>query len=90
MNQPLTGVPQMLPAQVIDTSTDSREILKHARLAARRRKLHDWFVVDVDALGGVAGRYLVAADGDTILTCGLSGESSPELAALYQEAFSRQ
>ncbi|PPF57197.1 hypothetical protein C5C55_07655 [Rathayibacter sp. AY1C2] len=34
--------------------------------------------------------YLVAADGDTILTCGLSGESSPELAALYQEAFSRQ
>ncbi|MGZ3329441.1 MAG: amidohydrolase family protein, partial [Xanthobacteraceae bacterium] len=49
MNQPLTGVPQMLPAQVIDTSTDSREILKHARLAARRRKLHDWFVVDVDA-----------------------------------------
>ena len=25
----------MLPTQVIDTSTDSREILKHARLAAR-------------------------------------------------------
>ena len=37
MNQPVTGVPQMLPTQVIDTSTDSREILKHARLAARRR-----------------------------------------------------
>jgi len=49
MNQPVTGVPQMLPTQVIDTSTDSREILKHARLAARRRKLHEWFVVDVDA-----------------------------------------
>lgn len=26
MNQPVTGVPQMLPTQVIDTSTDSREI----------------------------------------------------------------
>jgi len=49
MNQPVVGVPQMLPAQIIDTSTDSREILKHARLAARRQKLHDWFVVDVDA-----------------------------------------
>ena len=49
MNQPVIGVPQMLPTQVIDTSTDSREILRHARLAARRRKLQDWFVVDVDA-----------------------------------------
>ena len=49
MNQPVTGVPQMLPTQVIDTSTDSREILKHARFAARRRNLQDWFVVDVDA-----------------------------------------
>ncbi len=49
MNQPVVGVPQMLPTQVIDTSTDSREILKHARVAARRRKLQDWFVVDVDA-----------------------------------------
>jgi uncharacterized protein len=49
MNQPVVGVPQMLPAQVIDTSTDSREILRHARMAARRRKLQDWFVVDVDA-----------------------------------------
>ena len=39
----------MLPTQVIDTSTDSREILRHARVAARRRKLQDWFVVDVDA-----------------------------------------
>ena len=44
MNQPVLGVPQMLPTQVIDTSTDSREILKHARAAARRRKLQDWFV----------------------------------------------
>ncbi|KZX22334.1 hypothetical protein ACH61_00487 [Rathayibacter tanaceti] len=34
--------------------------------------------------------YLIAADGDTILTCGLSGQSSPELAALYREAFARQ
>ena len=49
MNQPVVGVPQMLPAQVIDTSTDSREILRHAKIAARRRKLQDWFVVDVDA-----------------------------------------
>ena len=49
MNQPIVGVPQMLPAQVIDTSTDSREILRHAKIAARRRKLQDWFVVDVDA-----------------------------------------
>src|SRR6201985_1657441 len=49
MNQPVVGVPQMLPAQVIDTSTDSREILRHARNAAMRRKLQDWFVVDVDA-----------------------------------------
>ena len=49
MNQPLSGIPQMLPAQVIDTSTDSREILRHARIAARKRKLEDWFVVDVDA-----------------------------------------
>ena len=39
MNQPVLGVPQMLPTQVIDTSTDSREILKHARLAARRLAL---------------------------------------------------
>ncbi|PPG67394.1 RNA polymerase sigma factor [Rathayibacter rathayi] len=31
--------------------------------------------------------YLLAADGDTILTCGLSGPSSPELTALYREAF---
>ncbi len=49
MNQPVVGVPQMLPTQVIDTSTDSREILRHAKIAARRRKLQDWFVVDVDA-----------------------------------------
>ena len=49
MNQPVVGVPQMLPAQVIDTSTDSREILRHAKIAARRRKLQDWFVVDIDA-----------------------------------------
>ena len=49
MNQPVVGVPQMLPAQVIDTSTDSREILRHARNAALRRKLQDWFIVDVDA-----------------------------------------
>src|SRR6266571_3560085 len=49
MNQPVVGVPQMLPAQVIDTSTDSREILRHAKIAARRRKLQDVFVVDVDA-----------------------------------------
>ncbi|AZZ57006.1 sigma-70 family RNA polymerase sigma factor [Rathayibacter iranicus] len=31
--------------------------------------------------------YLLAADGDTILTCGLSGPSSPELTRLYREAF---
>jgi predicted TIM-barrel fold metal-dependent hydrolase len=49
MNQPVVGIPQMLPAQVIDTSTDSREILRHARNAALRRKLQDWFIVDVDA-----------------------------------------
>jgi uncharacterized protein len=49
MNQPVTGIPQMLPAQVIDTTTDSREILRHARNAALRRKLQEWFVVDVDA-----------------------------------------
>ena len=49
MNQPVVGVPQMLPAQVIDTATDSREILRHARNAALKRKLQDWFVVDVDA-----------------------------------------
>ena len=34
MNQPVVGVPQMLPARVIDTSTDSREILRHAKIAA--------------------------------------------------------
>ena len=49
MTEHITGIPQMLPTQVIDTSTDSREILAHARLAARKRKLHDWFIVDVDA-----------------------------------------
>ena len=49
INQPIVGIPQMLPAQVIDTSTDSREILRHARNAAMRRKLQDWFIVDVDA-----------------------------------------
>ena len=40
--------------------------------------------------GSLRDTIAAAADGDTILTCGLSGESSPELAALYQEAFSRQ
>ncbi|MEQ1719262.1 MAG: amidohydrolase, partial [Hyphomicrobium sp.] len=49
MTEHVTGIPQMLPTQVIDTSTDSREILAHARRDARRHKLHDWFVVDVDA-----------------------------------------
>ncbi|MGE3645993.1 MAG: amidohydrolase family protein [Beijerinckiaceae bacterium] len=49
MNQPVTGIPQMLPAQVIDTSTDTRDILAHARRVARQRGLQDWFVVDIDA-----------------------------------------
>lgn len=31
--------------------------------------------------------YLVAADGSTILTCGLSGQASSELTRLYREAF---
>jgi len=31
--------------------------------------------------------YLIAADGDTILTCGLSATDSPELTSLYREAF---
>lgn len=49
MTEHLTGVPQMLPTQVIDTSTDSREILAHARREARKRKLQDWFIADIDA-----------------------------------------
>ena len=49
MTEHVTGIPQMLPTQVIDTTTDSREILAHARRDARRHKLQDWFVVDVDA-----------------------------------------
>jgi predicted TIM-barrel fold metal-dependent hydrolase len=49
MNQPVTGIPQMLPSQVIDTSTDTREILAHANRVARQRGLQDWFVVDIDA-----------------------------------------
>ena len=49
MTEHLTGVPQMLPTQIIDTSTDSREILAHARREARKRKLQDWFIVDIDA-----------------------------------------
>lgn len=49
MNQPVTGIPQMLPTQVIDTTTDSREILAHAKREARRRNLQDWFVADIDA-----------------------------------------
>ncbi|QHC69501.1 hypothetical protein [Rathayibacter sp. VKM Ac-2801] len=31
--------------------------------------------------------YLLAVEGDTVLTCGLSGPGSPELTALYREAF---
>ncbi len=49
MNQPVTGIPQMLPSQVIDTSTDTREILAHAARVAKQRGLQDWFVVDIDA-----------------------------------------
>ncbi len=49
MTEHLTGVPQMLPTQVVDTSTDSREILAHARREARKRKLQDWFIADIDA-----------------------------------------
>ncbi len=49
MTEHATGMPQMLPTQVIDTSTDSREILAHARNIARKRGLQDWFVVDIDA-----------------------------------------
>lgn len=32
--------------------------------------------------------YLVAANNGTVMVCGFSGESSPDLATLYQEAFS--
>jgi hypothetical protein len=32
--------------------------------------------------------YLVSADGDRVSLCGFSGEQSPELEALYAEAFS--
>jgi hypothetical protein len=49
MTEMATGIPQMLPTQIIDTSTDSREILAHARREARKRKLADWFIVDIDA-----------------------------------------
>jgi len=34
--------------------------------------------------------YLIAADGDTILTCGLSATDSPELTSLYREAFAQR
>ncbi|ROQ04258.1 hypothetical protein EDF54_2460 [Rathayibacter sp. PhB93] len=34
--------------------------------------------------------YLIAADGDTILTCGLSAADSPELTSLYREAFAQR
>ena len=49
MTEMLTGVPQMLPTQVIDTNADTRDILAHARRDARKHKLADWFVVDIDA-----------------------------------------
>ncbi|ROP48723.1 MULTISPECIES: hypothetical protein [unclassified Rathayibacter] len=34
--------------------------------------------------------YLIAADGDTILTCGLSAADSPELTSVYREAFAQR
>lgn len=34
--------------------------------------------------------YLIAADGDTILTCGLSAADSSELTSLYREAFAQR
>lgn len=49
MSEQTPGVAEMLPTQVIDTTADTREILAHARDVAIDRKLHDWFVVDIDA-----------------------------------------
>jgi hypothetical protein len=42
-------------------------------------------------IGGIAfeegASYLVSATGGTVNYCGFSGESTPELVALYEEAF---
>lgn len=44
------STPRPLQTQEITTSTDSREILAHARRQADERNLDDYFIVDV--MGG--------------------------------------
>jgi hypothetical protein len=41
--------PQYSAIQEITVHTDTRDILSHARRAALRRGLQDWFVCDIDA-----------------------------------------
>ena len=37
------------PIQEIDTTTDSRDYLAHARKDAERKGFLDWLIVDIDA-----------------------------------------
>ena len=37
------------PIQEIDTKTDTRDYLAHARKYAQQKGFADWFIVDVDA-----------------------------------------
>lgn len=49
MDAPNVLKPEQLNPQQIDVYTDTRDILAHARASARRQKLQDWFVADIDA-----------------------------------------
>jgi len=40
---------QPLPTQVIDTLTDTRDILTHAKEHAEEAGYADWLIVDIDA-----------------------------------------
>jgi predicted TIM-barrel fold metal-dependent hydrolase len=49
MDVPTTVESGPLSPQTIDVHTDTRDILAHARVYAKKRGLQDWFIVDVDA-----------------------------------------
>jgi predicted TIM-barrel fold metal-dependent hydrolase len=49
MNIQNKNLPNFAQTQQIDIYTDTRDVLSHARRAARTRGLQDWFIADVDA-----------------------------------------
>lgn len=83
-------VPRYLWRRTNESQTD--DVLA-ATLDVLHRRADD--LPDVDPVAWAIGvarlqlqsARLLAADGDAILTCGLSGPSSAELTRLYREAF---